>query len=100
MNEHNIQTTIVRFDNNGAKIYSTLFKQFSTSVRGINRNRDENVFRMQAAKFAETLKYRLADLAKKILEGSDPAMHEQLQASLTSKLNYYLEQFKNRCTSV
>jgi glycerol dehydrogenase-like iron-containing ADH family enzyme len=99
MNEQ-IQTTIVRFDNRGAKIYSTLFKQFSASVRNINRNRDENVFRMQAAKFAETLKYRLAEQAKKILDRSDPAIHKQLQASLSANLNYYLGQFKSRCGAV
>jgi hypothetical protein len=99
MNEH-LQTTIVRFNDSGAKIYSTVFKQFSASVRNINRNRDENVFRMQAAKFAETLKYRLVELANKILDSSDPAIHEQLQASLSTKLNYYLEQFKNRCRAI
>lgn len=98
MNEH-IQTTIVRFDSRAAKIYSTLFEQFSASVRSINRNRDENVYKMQAAKFAEILKDRLAEQAKKILDRADPGIHEQLRASLSAKVNYYLEQFKNRCNA-
>jgi hypothetical protein len=91
---------IILFNNTAAKIYLNLFKQFSESIGSINRYEEENVFRMQMAKFIDTLKYRLEDQVKKILEVSDPQIHNQLQAALSEKVNYYLQEFQLKCNAL
>ena len=98
MNE-NIQT-ILKFDRKAVIIYATLFKEFAASVRNLNRKLDENVFRMQTAKFADTLKFRLSEQAKKILDRSDAETYPQLQSSLSAKLSYYVQQFKIKCNGI
>jgi hypothetical protein len=53
-----IAIIVSEFDNVSVKIFSSLFRQFSESIR-IDRKKDENVFKMQAAKFFNTPKYWL-----------------------------------------
>lgn len=97
--DENIQT-ILKFDRKAVIIYATLFEEFAASVRNINRKLDENVFRMQTAKFADTLKFRLSEQAKKMLDRSDAPTYLELQASLSAKISYYLQQFKMKCNGI
>lgn len=98
--KENIETIIVEFNNYATKIYSTLSGEFLESVRNIDRNSEENVFKMQEAKFIDALKYQLDEQAKKILETSDSKIHDQLQAALSVKINYYLQEFQLKCNAL
>ena len=95
-----IQTMMVKFNNAAAKIYSILFKQFSESVHDIDRSEEENVFKMQAAKFIQLLKYRLDDQAKKILETSPAEIHDALQTVVSTRIDFYLQEFQLKCKAL
>src|SRR6266513_111338 len=98
--KENIEQIIVEFNNVATKIYAVVFKQFSASTRNVDRNSDENVFKMQASKFANGLKYQLEETARKILEIAEAKIHDQLQASLSMWVNYYLQEFQHKCNTV
>ncbi len=61
--KEDIETIIVDFNNQAVKIYSALSDEFLESVQNINRNSEENVFKMQKAKFTDALKYQLDEQA-------------------------------------
>jgi hypothetical protein len=89
---------IVEFNNKASKIYSQLSEQFSISVRNIDRKKDENVFKMQVAKYSYELKNRLGECAGKIIT-ADPLHREQIAGIMTARMNFYLQEFIQRCKS-
>jgi hypothetical protein len=92
-----IKNMTVEFDNSAAKIYSGIFEQFLSSVKKIKRKTNENVFRMQIAKFSHELRGQLEQEAKRISENYSGKLQEQLEISLTKKINYYLQEFLHKC---
>jgi len=98
--KEDFEKVIVEFNNTAAKIYSILFRQFSKSIRGLNRNEEENVFNMQAAKFADSLKYQLEEQVKKVLEVSDAEIHDQLQSACSARIHFYLQEFQIKCKAL
>ena len=98
--KEDIEMIIAEFDNIAAKIYSDLFLQFSESIQRINREKEENIFKMQAAKFIDTLKYLLDDQVRNLLGVSDPKIHHQLEAALSTKGNYSLKEVQVKCNAL
>ena len=98
--KEDIEIIIVEFNNYAVKIYSTLSDEFFESVRHIDRNGEENVFKLQEAKFMNTLKYQLDEQAKIILETADSKIHTPLEAELSVKINYYLQEFQLKCNAL
>lgn len=99
--EKDVRSIVVEFNNVAAKIYSTTFNEFADSVRNINRRRDENVFKLQSAKYADTLKHLLEKEVKKILAANDSrGFLKQLNYELPMRIHYYLQEFKHRSNSM
>ena len=94
-----IDEVINDFDNRANKIYSDLFEQFLQSTREINRENNENVFKLQMAKFLEHLKKKLDQQVRASSERYDGNEPQQLQGILATKVNYYLRQFRHKCVS-
>jgi hypothetical protein len=92
-----IKNMTVEFDNSAAKIYSRLFEQFLSSVKQIKRKTNENVFRMQIAKFSDELRGQLEQEAKRVSANYSGKLQGQLEISLTKKINYYLQEFQQKC---
>jgi len=95
--KEDFEKLIVDFNNSAAKIYSILFRQFSKSIRNLNRMEEENVFNMQAAKFTDNLKFQLEQQVKKILDTADAEIYDQLQLALSTRINFYLTEFQIKC---
>ena len=98
--KNDIETIIAEFNNCATKIYSVLSDEFLESVRHIDRNGEENVFKMQEAKFMTALKYQLDEQVKKILETADSKIHTPLEAELSARISYYLQEFQLKCNAL
>jgi hypothetical protein len=99
--EKNVEMIILEFNNVAARIYSGTLSQFSDSIRNINRNRDENVFKLQLGKYMYMLKNHLEEKVKKTLEANRSFKDsERLKLSLSSQVNYYLEEFRKRSNTL
>ncbi len=91
----------IEFNNTAAGIYAHLCNKFSESVKLINRNKSENVFKMQEAKYISTLKRMLEEAVMTTIEKCDhKESREQLKGSLTRRINYYLQEFRLRANSM
>lgn len=91
----------VEFNNAAAKIYFHLTEKFSASVKPINRYSNENVFKLQEAKYLSMLKQMLEDIARITLEKSESdEIREKLKAFLTSRINYFMQEFRLRSDSM
>jgi hypothetical protein len=93
------EKAIIEFDIVAAKIYSNVWRQFSEYAKQIDRENEQNVFKMQAAKFADALKQNLNEEVKKTLSFAHPKQYQQLQAALSARINYYLQEFLLRCNA-
>ena len=99
--EKDVRTVVVGFNNFAATIYSATFNEFAESVRKINRLRDENVFKLQAAKYIDTLKHQLEKQVKKILEANKSSEFlKQLNFELPMRINYYVQEFRRKSNAM
>jgi len=96
----NLGNAIFDFDRVATQVYLDFFSQFSSATNVINRNKDENVFKMQVAKFAGALKYRLDQLGKKMVTDVDPKDKDRVESILLAKIQYYLQEFDIRCNAL
>jgi len=99
MNE-DAEKTVVEFTDTAAKIYSIVFEQFLSSVRKLNRRRDENVFQLQVAKYSEAFKSDLEREAKKSLANYSGMKPRELRLSISEKIRYCLQQFQGKCNAL
>jgi len=93
-------TTLVEFENIAAKIYSRIWAQFSEYVKSIDREEDQNVFRMQVSKFADAFKQSLNEEVKKAISISPQKIYGPLQAALSTRVNYYIQEFLSKCNDL
>jgi hypothetical protein len=94
-----VESVVVEFDHQAVKIYSELFDQFIKTVTSISRKKDENVFKLQSAKFLEELSHRLQREAKKSAEKYSGALHPELNSRLSTKVGFYLQKFRQKCSA-
>jgi hypothetical protein len=87
---------ITRFNSDASVIYSSVYKEFNESIYKINRHRDENVFKMQAAKYGYALKTKLDMLVKNILDASGKDTNVALHRALSTRVSFYLDQFRQK----
>ena len=92
--KQDIDTILVQFNNSAAPIYTNMLRQFQGSVHNISRHRDENVFKLQAAKYSYALKLQLTELARKTSEASQSHLQNKVQVALSARVNFYLQEFK------
>ena len=93
-------TALVEFENIATKIYHRIWSQFAEYVRTIDREEEQNVFRMQASKFADALKQSLNEEVKKALSISHSKNLNKLDAALSARVDYYIGQFHVKCNSL
>ena len=97
--KQDIDQVIMDFDRRASKIYADLFEQFLRTTKEIEREGDENVFRMQVGKYLKDLKNSLDQQVKKSSESYGGNAPKQLQGSLSTRVNYYLQQFQHKCNT-
>jgi hypothetical protein len=93
-----VEKIIVQFDTKAAEIYTEVFDQFLNG-KSVTRKVDENVFKLQTAKFLTELKSRLERQSKKSAQVYSGKLHHELQCSLSAKVNYYLQEFQHKCNA-
>ncbi|HEV8504789.1 MAG TPA: hypothetical protein VGQ53_05300, partial [Chitinophagaceae bacterium] len=69
------------------------------SVRNISRKDDENVFKLQVGKHLTELKHRLERQAWQFLENYSGKQRVELESSISRKVGYYLNEFRQRCSA-
>ena len=57
--KEDVENAVVEFTNYAAKVYSRFINQFRNSIRNINRRKEENVFKMQLAKYSFEFKKQM-----------------------------------------
>ncbi|HET9824844.1 MAG TPA: hypothetical protein VFP87_05890 [Chitinophagaceae bacterium] len=92
--EKDIESIVVEFNNSAATIYTNILRQFLDSIQKISRTKDENVFKMQAAKYGYALKSHLSELAKQTSETSQSNLRDRIMIALSARVNHYLHEFK------
>jgi hypothetical protein len=100
MKEEDVERAVVEFDNNAAKIYSEVFAKFNSSIGKIRRDNEENVFKMQLSKYTYTLRNELDKEVRNLLNSSHPKIHKNLETVLSSKIEYYLQEFRRKCNAL
>jgi hypothetical protein len=90
-----INSILVSFNDDASLIYSELFEEFKRSVKKIDRKTDDNVFRLQAAKYFDQLKRKLEREAKRKIE-AHPQLQDELFIALTERINFFLQEFDHR----
>ena len=99
--EKNAGSVIVEFNNRAAAIYDASFERFHKSILSVNRQKDDNVFRLQSSRYLTVLREQLEEEAKKILtENSGASFYDHLNVSLPSRIHFYLQEFNNRVNSL
>ena len=95
MNEE-LHDVIISFNNTASIIYANLFSRFTNSVQQVSRKTDENVYRMQVAKYTDELKNRLDEEARKLIT-ANPQLQQGLSPTLLARVNFYVQEFSLRC---
>lgn len=99
--EKDAESIIADFNNIAARIYLATFDQFSDSSWKIKRNKDENVFKLQTAKYISMLKQRLEEQVEETLKACHSAnVREQIKFQLSIQVNYYLQEFKHKSDAI
>ena len=94
--KEDVENAVVEFTNHAAKIYSWFFNQFRNSIRNINRRKEENVYKMQLAKYSFEFKKQMEEHMK-LLTDSHPEIYKSV---LSEKINYYLLAFWQKCLAL
>ena len=99
--EGEIAVIITRFRNESSRISQRIFDDFATSVSGLNRQTDENVFQQQQARYLQELENQLHQFASKTVE--ENRGHNAvalLQHELPIQVSYILAEFLVKAKSM
>ncbi len=98
--ESDLQILIIRFDDSASTVYSDVYNQFRQSIMNTDRHSNENIYKMQEAKALFLLKSRLDQLVSEILEKNQGhPLYSRLHSVLSSKIDYYLQEFRLKAAS-
>ena len=73
--KEDVENAVIEFTNYAAKVYSRFINQFRNSIRNINLCNEENVFKMQLAKYSFEFKKQM-EHHMKLLADSHPEIHK------------------------
>lgn len=88
-----------RFRNEASSLFAYIFQHFQQSVRKLDRQRDENVFRQLAGTHAGQLKSQLDGIAKKLMSQYKGSI-DRLNRDLSKEIDYYLSEFNIKIMSM
>ena len=92
---------LVDFNNRAKKIFFSLYEKFKGSANLLDRAEDDNVFQQQQGKYLKTLKQQLELLAREILDkNSLVGNSSQLNKKLTTEINEYVKEFRQKSRSL
>lgn len=92
---------IIEFNNKASNVFFSSFETFRNAVKNLDRQKDENVFQHQQARFQGALKNQLEFIAKDLLEKNQPLKNtNQLNKKFTDVIKDYLNQFRQKSVSL
>lgn len=91
----------VEFNKKARSIFFSSFETFKKAVKDLNRQKDENVFQHQQARFQESLKNQLEFIAKNLMNKNQSLKDSnRLNKKFTEAINDYLNEFRQKSVSL
>jgi len=92
---------INEFNTKASPIFLSHYKEFLTTVEKLEREKDDNVFQLQQAKYVQTLKNQLEYLAQSILNKHQSMRGVNLlNKKITEEITQYLNEFRQKSRSL
>jgi hypothetical protein len=89
-----IESIYVIFHNRARELFFSLFRDFNASIEGLNRHRDEYLFRQQREQYVTHLQQQLQLIAQEILRQHQYGKNgEPLSRNLNHFITDYVHQF-------
>jgi hypothetical protein len=85
----------IAFHNRARQILFSVYNDFRSSVAGIDRQRDENIFQQQRNKFASRLKDQLQSVVRETLDGTTVDANGTNRA-LSGFVEQYMHEFMQK----
>lgn len=79
------------------KLFISHYEKFRLTVKKLDRQKDENVFRLQVEKFMITLKLQLENIAEELLTRRKGIKNiDNCNNQLRGNINIYLKEFRQK----
>jgi hypothetical protein len=89
-NEH----AYVLFHSRARELFFSVFRDFNASIQGVNRAREEHLFRNKQEQYVHFLRQQLGDIALEIIrEKQSSTDTEQLSQNLRCYIDDYIHKF-------
>lgn len=99
--DNDIDIIRIKFRKSSTTIYISVFEAFQTSIRALDRQKDENVFQQLQGKYLHELKRQLTDAAMHYLsQFHDKGNPENLRGALTNEIAHYINEFLHKTRSL
>ncbi len=89
---------LVAFNHAASRQVGNYYEKFIHETGGIDRKKDENVYRKTEGKYLYALKHQLEDEAMNLVEKNRHIPdYDRLRKILTDAIQGYLSEFKRKC---
>jgi len=95
-----IDQVLVDFNSSARKQLASLLSQFMSNVHQINRKGNENVFQQLQARYTNSFKDQLEELAKSLIYKYRSVDEQQLNNRLRNNIAIYLQEFLQQTKSL
>ena len=95
-----IDQVLVDFNSSARKQLASLLSQFMSNVHQINRKGNENVFQQLQARYTNSFKDQLEELAKSLIHKYRSVDEQQLNNRLRNNIAIYLQEFLQQTKSL
>ena len=84
----------VDFSTKAQRLFTSTYEKFRLSTKGLDRQKDENVFQLQLGKYMDTLRSELESVAYELLVRNNKIKNiEHCNKILKDNINIYLREF-------
>jgi hypothetical protein len=91
----------IEFDATAKETFYEFYERFEKTVQELSRNRNENVFQQERAKYSNSLKTELEKLALSIIEKNHELKEfSHLRRNLTNRIQEYVQEFLQKTQSI
>jgi len=95
-----IDQVLVDFNSSARKQLASLLSQFMSNVHQINRKGNENVFQQLQARYTNSFKDQLEELAKSLIHKYRSVNEQQINNRLRNNIAIYLQEFLQQTKSL
>ncbi len=95
-----IEQIQVDFNEEGKKVFFSLWKRFEQAASSLNRKRDDNVFQQLQGQYIHTLNENLESLVSTALEKLDEGNINEARQKLMQTIRYYTNEFMVKSRSL